>query len=97
MTGAVPNTGWLNRWVALDDKEFVENSSRSVCGRPDRLRLAAEANAVFARDEAARPVRYRRCPSQKRETCRISRWRGINRGVICSQGASEILSHDSQN
>jgi hypothetical protein len=97
MTGAVPNTGWLHECVALDDKGFVKTGPDLSADDLTAFGWPLKRQPYLLEDEPARRVRCRRCPSQKRETCRISRWRGINRGLIYPQGASEILSHDSQN
>jgi thioredoxin reductase (NADPH) len=48
MTGANPNTGWLQGCVALDDKGFIKDRSRSLAAGLERRWVAVEPAALPA-------------------------------------------------
>src|SRR5205814_401131 len=73
MTGAVPNTGWLERCVVLDDKGFIKTGSELTPGdlaaaRPGRRRAISELRALSEHQETARidepPRRARAVPRE---------------------------------
>ena len=97
MTGAVPNTDWLNGCVALDDKGFVKTG-------PD---LSVEDLTSFSWPlkrqpyllETSRPGLFAVGDVRARNVKRVAS--AVGEGSIAvsfiHKGASEILSNDSQN
>ena len=90
MTGAVPNTRWLDRCVVLDDKGFIKTG-------PDLSQddLAA-AGWPLTRPpyllETSRPGRLcgRRCARRQHQARRLRRRRGINCRRLRPSGASPV-------
>ena len=77
MTGAVPNTDWLERCVALDDKGFIKTGPDLS---PDDLSvggLAAEQAALSSRNQSTRRLRGRRCAGRQCQARRLCGRRGI--------------------
>ena len=90
MTGAVPNTGWLERCIVLDDKGFIKTgpdlsqddlaAARWPLTRPPYL-LETSRPGVFA---------VGRCARRQYQARRVRRRRRINCGRVCSPSASVV-------
>ena len=74
MTGAVPNSSWLEGCVACDARGIHQDRIGSVRGRFGSCTLAAYKRASFARNKSARSLRGRRCSGRQRKA------RGVSRG-----------------
>ena len=90
MTGAMPNTGWLDGCVALDAKGFIKTGpDLSRRGSGDGA-VAARAAAAPARDEPAGRVRGRRRARRQHEARRVGGRRGIDRRRLRASGAEGV-------
>ncbi len=77
MTGACPNTKWLQDCLRLDDKQFIKTG---VELRPDDLTAAGwppEPPALPFRDQPAGSLRRRRCARGQCKARRLGGWRGF--------------------
>jgi len=89
MTGANPNTSWLDGCIALDSKGFIKTGSDlseenlSVSRWP----LARQPHLL----ETTGCFRCRRCTCRQPQTCRIRGRRRINRDLLYSQNTSGII------
>ena len=90
MTGAVPNTTWLDGCVALDAKGFIKTG-------PDLTRddlvsgeVAADPRAASARDEPARRLRRRRRPRRQHQARGVGGRRRIDRRLVRPPGAARV-------
>jgi hypothetical protein len=89
MTGAVPNTRWLDGCLALDAKGFIQTAC-AVSGGSDRRALATHAPSAPPGNQSAGRVCGRRRPGRQCQTCRFGRWRRIDRNLIRPSGSPRI-------
>ena len=73
MTGALPNTAWLERCVALDDKGFVRTGPDLVPDPGGGACMAARAARIASGDQHSRYFRCGRCPQRERQARRRRR------------------------
>ena len=89
MTGAVPNTRWLDGCVDARRNGVHQDRSRSVAGRSGRGAVAADPTPASARNVAPRRVRRRRRARRQHQARRVGRRRRIDRGVHRPSGPAE--------
>ena len=90
MTGAAPNTRWLDGCIALDEKGFVKTGPDLS---PEELAAAGwplHAAAVSARNEPTRHLRGRRRARRQHQARGVGRRRRVDRRRVCSSGASTV-------
>ena len=90
MTGAVPNTGWLDGCVALDDKGFIKTGPDLSPDDLSAAPMAAGAPAVSARNESSRRLRRRRRARRQHQARRVRRRRRIDCRRLRPSGASPV-------
>ena len=90
MTGAVPNTRWLDGCVVLDDNGFIKTGPDLS---PDDLAAAGWPLArppYLLETSSSRCVRGRRCARRQHQARRLRRRRGIDCRRLCPSGASSV-------
>ena len=83
MTGACPNTAWLQGCLELDAKHFIKTGA-------DLDRLASRARPSYARNQPSRSVRGGRCPGRQRQARRLGCGRRLDGRAICPSSAGRI-------
>ncbi|MFZ0513139.1 MAG: FAD-dependent oxidoreductase [Candidatus Nitrosopolaris sp.] len=81
MTGAAPNTRWLDGCVALDAKGFIKTGS-DLSPENERCTLAPCPSAVLARNQFAWGFRGGRRAWRQHQACCVRSGRRINRDLI---------------
>ncbi len=90
MTGAVPNTAWLDGCVGARREGIHQDGSGPVAGGSGRGALAARPGPPSARDEPARRVRGRRRAGGQHQARGVRGRRGIDRGRLRPPGAPRV-------
>ena len=88
MTGAVPNTQWLQGCVALDDKGFVRTGPELLEDASGGHALAATACASLVGDEPARRFCCGRRALRQRQTHCVRSWRRFDLRTIRASRAA---------
>ena len=88
MTGAVPNTSWLDGCVVLDERGFIKTGA--VTGGTRGSGVAAPTAALSARNESSGRFCGRRRTGRQRQARGLRRRRGINGRRLCSSSASRV-------
>ena len=90
MTGAAPNTRWLDGCVALDAKGFIKTGPDLSPEDSERCTLAPCPSAILARNQFAGGFRGGRRAWRQHQACRVRRGRRINRDLIRSSSTPGI-------
>ena len=84
MTGAAPNTRWLNGCVALDAKGFIKTGPDLSPENLSAARWPLARHAVLARNQFAWGFRGGRRARRQHQACCVRGRRRINCDLICS-------------
>ena len=84
MTGANPNTAWLDGCLQLDEKQFIKT------GADLGERLESAAASVSARNQPSGSLCCGRYPGGKHQARRVRGRRGIHGGADGPQGSERI-------
>ena len=90
MTGAVPNTRWMQRLRRPRRQGVHQDGLRPVAGGPGRRRVAPRPPPASAGDQSPGGLRDRRRPLRELETRRLGRGRGIDRDRRRAPGAVRV-------
>ena len=88
MTGAVPNTRWLDGCIVLDESR--EDGPGSDFRGAREGQVAADAPPVSARDQPPWHLCRRRCARRQRQARRVCRWRRIDCRRVRASSAAPV-------
>ena len=90
MTGAVPNSGWLDRCVALDTTGFIKTGPDLSADDLAAREMAADSTPAPARNQSSWRVRRGRCPGRQHQARGVGRRRRIDRGLLRPSGIARM-------
>ena len=94
MTGAVPNTGWLDGCLALDDAGFIKTGPDLIAGRSGRGPLAARPRRRYLLETSLPGVfAVGDVRSRQRQARRVRGRRGIDLDLRSSTGCCRSSNH----
>ena len=95
MIGAVPNTGWLDGCVVLDEKGFVKTGPDLSREELDAAHWPLPRPPLLARDQSTRGLRRRRRTRRQHQACGLGGWRRLDCNRIrTSSTAKGLMTFD---